>query len=100
MTAAGCLTRRHFMLSCAALRAAAHARDVSASGWRSLFPALRAADAGTIYLDSAATTHRTQGVLDAIVQYYQEDNANPARAHARARRAAERLADARKTIAA
>ncbi len=99
MTPAGFLNRRAFMLSCAALGAPVHLRDVSASGWRSLFPALRSADAGTIYLDSAATTHRAQAVLDAIVQYYRDDNANPARVHARARRAGERLANARETIA-
>lgn len=99
MTSASPLTRRTFMLSCAALGSTTRVRNVPASRWRSLFPALQAADAGTIYLDSAATTHRTQGVLDAIVQYYQEDNANPARVHARARRAAQRLADARETIA-
>ena len=66
---------------------------------RAQFPAFSAADSGTIYLDSAATTHRAQSVIDAIVRYYQEDNANPARVHARARRAAECLADARQAIA-
>ncbi len=93
------LTRRTFMLSCAALGTIARPADLSPSRWRSLFPALQAADAGTIYLDSAATTHRAQPVLDAILEYYREDNANPARVHARARRAAQRLADARQTIA-
>jgi cysteine desulfurase/selenocysteine lyase len=87
------------MLSCGALGTAAHAREAPALRWRMLFPAFQAADADAIYLDSAATTHRAQVVLDAIVQYYQQDNANPARVHARARRAAERLAEARQTIA-
>ena len=67
--------------------------------WRTQFPAFRAADAGMTYLDNAATTHRAGAVIDAIVTYYQEDNANPARVHARARRAAEHLAAARQTIA-
>src|SRR5262245_48710467 len=63
------------------------------------FPALSAADNGFIYLDSAATTHRSQAVIDAITRFYVEDNANPARLHARARRAAAALTDARATVA-
>jgi cysteine desulfurase/selenocysteine lyase len=74
-------------------------RVAGPAAWRAHFPAFSAADAGTIYLDSAATTHRAQVVIDAIVRYYQDDNANPARVHARARRAAECLAAARQTIA-
>jgi cysteine desulfurase/selenocysteine lyase len=114
--------RRAFMRACAGVaaglsplasaanlpgRAAADAVEQSlappsagANAWRTHFPAFRAADAGTIYLDSAATTHRAQAAIDAIVRYYEEDNANPARVHARARRAAECLAAARQTIAA
>ena len=90
--------RRAFILACAG--AGAGVRAVAAPRWRDTFPAFRAADGDTIYLDSAATTHRAQAVIDAIVRYYQEDNANPAPVHARARRAAEQLADARQTIAA
>lgn len=67
--------------------------------WREAFPAIQRAGAGAIYLDSAATTHRPQAVLDAIADFYVADNANPARAHAPARRAAERLADARRHVA-
>jgi cysteine desulfurase/selenocysteine lyase len=63
------------------------------------FPALSAADAGFVYLDSAATTHRAQAVIDAITRFYVEDNANPAPVHARARRAAETLSDARAAVA-
>src|SRR5262245_3320385 len=63
------------------------------------FPALAAADKGFSYLDSAATTHRAQAVIDAITRFYVEDNANPARVHARARRAAAALSDARATVA-
>ena len=101
MTPARGASRRGFILSCAgaALGGTVHARGVSAPAWRSLFPAFRN-DEGAIYLDSAATTQRAQLVLDAIVRYYRDDNANPARVHARARRAAERLAEARATIAA
>jgi cysteine desulfurase / selenocysteine lyase len=103
--------RRGFMRACAALAAGLSPiaagtiaqsfvpRVAGPAAWRARFPAFSAADAGAVYLDSAATTHRAQTVVDAIVQYYLEDNANPARVHARARRAAERLADARETIA-
>jgi cysteine desulfurase/selenocysteine lyase len=80
------------------MQARASAR-AAAPPWRDAFPAFHSEDAGTIYLDSAATTHRAQAVVDAIVRYYRDDNANPARAHARARRAAERLVEARRTIA-
>ncbi len=62
------------------------------------FPAVSAADKGFIYLDSAATTHRAQTVIDAITRFYVEDNANPARVHARARRAAAALSDSRATV--
>ena len=88
-------------MSCAgaALGAAAHGRIAGAADWRSFFPAFRATDAGTIYLDSAATTHRAQPAVDAIVSFYTDDNANPARVHARGRRAGDRLAEARQAIA-
>jgi SufS family cysteine desulfurase len=89
--------RRVFMLACAAAGFASGAG--AAPRWRDIFPAFRAADAGTIYLDNAATTQRAQAAIEAIVGYYQDDNANPARMHARARRAAERLAEARQTMA-
>ena len=71
----------------------------AASHWRDGFPALKAAGGSLAYLDNAATTQRPQAVLDAIVNFYVADNANPAKVHARARRAAESLADARRAIA-
>lgn len=53
-----------------------------------------------IYLDSAATTHRPQAVIDAIASFYARDNANPAAVlHRSARRAHERLERARQVVA-
>lgn len=69
--------------------------------WPSAFPALRQQVNGhpLTYLDSAATTLRPQSVIDAVVEYYSVDNANPSRAHTLASRAADRLAAARQTVA-
>ena len=76
------------------------ASDLSSPQWAAqYFPALSAADKGLVYLDSAAKTHRLQAVIDAITLFYVEDNANPARVHARARRAAATLSDARAVVA-
>jgi cysteine desulfurase / selenocysteine lyase len=73
------------------------ARRPLASGWRADFPALRQ---GTIYLDSAATTQRPKAVIDALVDFYSQDNANPGKAlHSLARRAHERYEQARMTVA-
>jgi cysteine desulfurase/selenocysteine lyase len=47
------------------------------------------------YLDSGATTLRPQSVIDALVDYYSTDNANPAKVHRLAARAADRLTRAR-----
>ena len=71
------------------------------SGWPSAFPALRQSVHGQplTYLDSAATTLRPQSVIDALVQYYSSDNANPSRVHTLASRAADHLASARQTVA-
>jgi cysteine desulfurase/selenocysteine lyase len=71
------------------------------TAWRSAFPALRQSVHGRplAYLDSAATTLRPQSVIDALVQYYSSDNANPSRAHTLASRAADHLAAARQTVA-
>ena len=52
-----------------------------------------------IYLDSAATTLRPQSVIEALVDYYSTDNANPSKVHRLAARSAERLALARQTVA-
>jgi len=52
------------------------------------------------YLDSAATSQKPHVVLDAMLQYYAHDNANPHRgAYALSARATERYHDARKRIA-
>lgn len=69
--------------------------------WASQFPALRQSIHGRplTYLDSAATTLRPQSVIDALVQYYSLDNANPSRVHTLASRAADHLSAARQTIA-
>ena len=69
--------------------------------WPSTFPALqqRINDHPLSFLDSAATTLRPQSVIDALVDYYSTDNANPARVHTLASRAADRLAAARQAIA-
>jgi cysteine desulfurase/selenocysteine lyase len=70
-------------------------------GWPSSFPALgqRVHGHPLTYLDSAATTLRPQSVIDALVEYYATDNANPSPVHELAGRAAGRLAEARRTIA-
>jgi cysteine desulfurase/selenocysteine lyase len=74
--------------------------DASAM-WPSVFPAVRQSVHGhpLTYLDSAATTLRPQSVIDALVQYYSLDNANPSRVHTLASRAADHLAAARQTVA-
>ena len=106
-------SRRQFLHTCAVSGAsviAAHgvtpvsaqgiAMVPSAPGWAARhFPALSAADKDFVYLDSAATTHRAGAVIDAITRFYVEDNANPAKVHARARRAAAALSDARTAVA-
>jgi cysteine desulfurase / selenocysteine lyase len=69
--------------------------------WPSTFPALRQHVNGhpLTFLDSAATTLRPQSVIDALVDYYSTDNANPARVHTLAGRAADRLVAARQELA-
>jgi cysteine desulfurase / selenocysteine lyase len=69
--------------------------------WPSTFPALRQRVNGhpLSFLDSAATTLRPQSVIDALVEYYSTDNANPSRVHTLASRAADHLAGARQTLA-
>ena len=69
--------------------------------WPSTFPALRQRVKRTSarLLDSAATTLRPQSVIDALVEYYSTDNANPSPVHTLASRAANRLSDARQTLA-
>jgi cysteine desulfurase/selenocysteine lyase len=100
------LDRRQFLCSYAA--AGLLARVVGAeqparpaAAWPSPFPALNQRVNGhpLTFLDSAATTLRPQSVIDALVDYYSTDNANPSRAHTLASRAADRLAAARQTVA-
>jgi cysteine desulfurase / selenocysteine lyase len=100
--------RRQFLSCCAAAgigsgaaRATTEATNVEQQVWPSTFPALRQRvnDHPLSFLDSAATTLRPQSVIDALVEYYSTDNANPSRVHTLARRAADRLASARQTLA-
>jgi SufS family cysteine desulfurase len=71
------------------------------SKWPSQFPALGQQVNGRplVYLDSAATTLRPQAVIDALVEYYSTDNANPAKVHQLASRASDRLSQARAAVA-
>lgn len=76
-------------------------QSVDQQAWPSTFPALRQRvnEYPLSFLDSAATTLRPQSVIDALVEYYSTDNANPSPVHALASRAANRLAGARQTLA-
>jgi len=100
------LDRRHLLSLFAA--AAVNPRVLLSNDGRSRlaptaasFPALRQQIGGRplTYLDSAATTLRPQAVIDALVNFYSTDNANPSPVHTLARRAASRLARARQTVA-
>src|SRR5438067_6905844 len=63
------------------------------------FPLL-ASNADLHYLDSAATSQKPRVVLDAMIDYYTHDNANPHRgAYALSARATERYHEARERIA-
>jgi cysteine desulfurase/selenocysteine lyase len=54
-----------------------------------------------IYFDNAATTQKPQSVIDALVKYYSNDNANIHRAaHTLAARSTDMFEDTRKTIQA
>lgn len=103
-----CPTRREFVAACAAAGTVITASpgSIEASGvqqpaWPSTFPALRQRvnNQPLVFLDSAATTLRPQSVIDALVEYYSTDNANPSRVHTLASRAADRLANARQAVA-
>jgi cysteine desulfurase / selenocysteine lyase len=99
--------RRQFLSCCAAAgvlsraAVATEARNVEQQMWPSTFPALRqhVNEHPLSFLDSAATTLRLQSVIDALVEYYSTDNANPSRVHTLASRAADRLSGARQTLA-
>ena len=77
------------------------AKKVEQQAWPSTFPALQQRVNGhpLCFLDSAATTLRPQSVIDALVDYYSTDNANPTRVHTLGSRAADRLALARQAVA-
>ena len=99
-------SRREFLSVCGVLAAASHGQAMERQltphvEWPSSFPALRQEIDGRrlTYLDSAATTLRPQSVIDALVDYYSTDNANPAKVHRLAARAADRLNSARATVA-
>jgi len=100
------LDRRQFLhtVGGAALTAGLPRGAAEPPGWpgRRQFPALAQKINGRplIYLDSAATTQRPTAVLEAVVQFYRRDNANPsAWLHALARRAHQRYESARRTVA-
>ena len=70
--------------------------------WRSAFPGLaeRVNGQPLIYLDNAATTHRVRAAVDAEREYYWHANGNPgSSSHTLAKRAGERYAGARRTVA-
>ncbi|WP_153831961.1 aminotransferase class V-fold PLP-dependent enzyme [Fundicoccus ignavus] len=69
---------------------------------RSAFPALHQVvnDERLIYFDNAATTHKPQTVIDRLVKFYQQDNANIHRGvHTLAQRATDQYERARQTVA-
>jgi len=69
---------------------------------RADFPALHQEVHGRplVYLDSAATAQRPRAVLDAILDFYESDNANVHRGiYELGRRATERHEAARRTVA-
>ena len=66
------------------------------------FPILRQTVRGRalVYLDNAATSQKPQAVIDALVRYYTEQNANVHRGvHTLSERATQAYEEARKTIA-
>ena len=70
--------------------------------WRDAFPALSQQVNGhpLTYLDTAATSLRPRPVIDALLRFYETDNANPSAAlHTLARRANAAMEGARATIA-
>jgi cysteine desulfurase / selenocysteine lyase len=83
--------------------AAAAPPHAGVARWRADFPVLGQTVNGhpLAYLDSAATTQRPAAVLEALLNYYRRDNANPgATLHTLARRAHELYEGARGALAA
>jgi cysteine desulfurase / selenocysteine lyase len=100
--------RRQFLSTCAAAGTIGgasigrgEAQNAEQQMWPSTFPALQQRINGypLSFLDSAATTLRPKSVIDALVEYYSTDNANPSPVHTLASRAADRLSGARQTLA-
>jgi cysteine desulfurase/selenocysteine lyase len=82
---------------------AAHARGFDVARVRADFPILRRQARGRplVYLDNAATTQKPQAVIDAIVRYYSEYNANVHRGvHELSELASEAYEEARRKVAA
>lgn len=101
------MNRRAFLAGGAALGALGSQPAMpgrpAARSWAgpAVFPALQQQVNGhpLVFLDSAATTLRPRSVIDALVDYYSTDNANPSRVHTLASRAADRLTNARQAVA-
>ncbi len=75
--------------------------DLDIQSIRAQFPALHQTVYGKplVYLDNAATTQKPQAVLDALMHYYQHDNANVHRSvHSLAARATAALEDTRSQL--
>jgi len=101
-------TRREFVsaLGASALGARRSGSELqtqrgSLAGFAQDFPALRQRVNGQPlnYLDSAATTLRPQAVINALIEYYSTDNANPSPVHTLASKTAARLSAAREAAA-
>jgi cysteine desulfurase/selenocysteine lyase len=81
--------------------ASAHREALDVAGVRQDFPILRQRIHGKplVYLDNAATTQKPQAVLDALVHYYVEENANVHRGvHSLSGRATDSYEAARETV--
>src|SRR6185436_16085623 len=98
-----CSDRRAFLTMCAGAAVlpalfVESTQGARAPSWRASFPALGQQVGGRplAYLDSAATTLRPHAVIDALVNFYSTDNANPSPVHTLAAKAAARLSAARR----
>ena len=102
------MRRRHFLETVTAyaamvsVQARGHVTLPPEPEWRRNFPALDQRINGhpLVYLDTAATSLRPRPVIDALVRFYGEDNANPAAGlHTLARRAYSAMEGARSSVA-
>ena len=96
------LLRRSRWKSCAPRCAKLLHGGLMMNNWTADFPILAADENGNrlVYLDSAATTQHPKQVLDAVVNYYNKDNANPHRGvYELAMRATDAHEGARHTVA-